>query len=178
MPFWRRWRGGDLRFSCALSIVGLDASGRFGRCWGCGGGGDEELCVCHIDLRNCFWSLRLPETFWGAFRISDGEGGVLSFICLPFVWKYSAILCRKVFERLLEKIGLVGVLVLIYIDDLLIVGEGKGRMCEHAMRAVQALRAAGGVISPKRTFQPVTPLVWLGEDVDLGGGSLWTAGNA
>ena len=33
--------------------------------------------MCHIDLSNCFWSLRLPEAFWGAFRISDGEGGVL-----------------------------------------------------------------------------------------------------
>ena len=30
-----------------------------------GGGGDEELCMCHIDLSNCFWSPRLPEAFWG-----------------------------------------------------------------------------------------------------------------
>ena len=27
---------------------------------GVGGG---ELCMCHIDLSNCFWSLRLPEAF-------------------------------------------------------------------------------------------------------------------
>ena len=142
-----------------------------------GVGGDEELCVCHIDLSNCFWSLRLPETFWGAFRFSDGEGGVLSFRCLPFGWKYSPILCRKVLERLVEGIGLVGLLVLIYIDNVLIVGRGKGRAQEHAMGAVQAWRARGGVISPKSTLEPVTRLVWLGKDVDLGG-SLRTAGNA
>ena len=66
--------------------------------------------MCHIDLSNCFWSLRLPEAFWGAFRISDGEGGVLSFRCLPFGWKYSPILCqKKVLERVVEEIGLVGV---------------------------------------------------------------------
>ena len=47
------------------------------------GGRDEERCMCHIDLSTCFWSLRLPEVFLGAFRISDGEGGVLSFRCLP-----------------------------------------------------------------------------------------------
>ena len=134
--------------------------------------------MCHIDLSNCFWSLRLPETFWGAFRISDGEGGVLSFKCLPFGWKYSPILCQKVLERLVEEIGLVGVLVLIYIDDVLIVGRGRARVGEQAMRAVQALRAAGGVISPKSTLEPFTRLVWLWKDVDLGGGSLRTAGNA
>ena len=70
--------------------------------------------MCHNDLGNCFWSLRLPETFWGAFRIADGEAGILSFRCLPFGWKYSPILCQKVLERLVEEIGMVGVLVLIY----------------------------------------------------------------
>ena len=78
----------------------------------------------------------------------------------------------------MEEIGLAGVLVLIYIDDVLIVGRGKGRVLGQAMRAVQALCAAGGVISAKSTFEPVTRLVWLGKDVDLGGGSLRTAGNA
>ena len=78
----------------------------------------------------------------------------------------------------MEEIGLVGVLVEIYIDDVLIVGRGKARVREQALRAAEALRAAGGVISPKSTLQPATHLVWLGKDVDLGGGSLRTAGNA
>ena len=90
----------------------------------------------HIDLGNCFWSLRLPQTFWGAFRISDGEGGVLSFRCLPFGWKYSHLLCKKVLESIVEEIGLVGVLVLIDIDNVLIMGHGKGRVREQVMRAV------------------------------------------
>ena len=107
--------------------------------------------MCHIDLSNSFWSLLLPEAFRVAFRISDGEGGVLSFRCLPFGWKYSPILCQKVLERLVEEIGMVGVLVLIYIDDVLIVGRGKARVHEQAPRAVEGLRAAGGVISPKST---------------------------
>ena len=110
-------------------------------------------------------------------RMARGGGG-LSFRCLPFGWKYSPILCQKVLERLVEEIGLVGVLVLIYIDDVLIVGRGKGHVRGQAMRAVQALRAAGGVISPKSTLEPVAHLVWLGKDVDLSGGSLPTAGNA
>ena len=134
--------------------------------------------MCHIYLTNCFWSLRLPEAFWGAFRILDGEGGILSFTCLLFGWKYSPIVCQKLWEQIVEEIGLVGVLVLIYIDDVLIMGRGKARVREKTRRAVEALRAAGGVISPKSTLEPVTRLVWLGKDVDLGGGSLRTAVNA
>ena len=75
----------------------------------------------------------------------------------------------------MEEIGLVGVLVLIYIDDVLIVGRGRARVRDQAMRAVQALRAAGGVMSPESTLEPVTRLVWLGKDVDLGGQSVRTA---
>ena len=56
--------------------------------------------MCHIDLSNFFWLLRLPKSFRGAFRISGGEGGVLSFGCLPFGGKYSPILCQKALERL------------------------------------------------------------------------------
>ena len=73
----------------------------------------------------------------------------------------------KVLQNLVEEIGVVGVLVLIYIDDVLIVGRDKGRVRGQAMRAVQALRAAGGVIIPKSTLEPVTRLVWLGKDSPL-----------
>ena len=68
--------------------------------------------------------------------------------------------------------------MLIYIDDVLIVGRGKGHVREQAMRTVRALRAAGGNISPKSTLEPVTRLVWSGKDADLSGGSPRTAGNA
>ena len=97
-----------------------------------GGGEDGELCMCHSDLGNCFWSLRLPEDFWGAFRISDGEGRVLAFRCLPFGRKYSPILYQRVLERLMEEARLVGVLILVYLDDVLIVGQGRLRMRTQA----------------------------------------------
>ena len=53
-------------------------------------------------------------------------------------------------------------------------GACVGRLCTRCRRCVRG----GGVISPKSTLEPVTRLVWLGKDVDLGGGGLRTAGNA
>ena len=63
----------------------------------------------------------------------------------------------------------MGMGVLIYIDIVLLVGRGRGRVREKSMHAVQALRAAGGVIRPKSTLEPVTRLVRLGKDGDFGG---------
>ena len=72
----------------------------------------------------------------------------------------------------------MGVLVLIYIDDVLSVGRGKGHVRGQSMRVVRAWPAAGGLLSPKSTFEPVKRPVWLRKDVELGGGSLRTSGNA
>ena len=72
----------------------------------------------------------------------------------------------------------MGMLVLIYIDDEHIMGRGRVQVREQAMRAVQALGAAGGVIGPKSTLEPFTRSLWHGKDVDSGGASLRMAGNA
>ena len=47
----------------------------------------EPLLVCHVDLKNAFWSLRLAEEFRNPFRVSvDGEFG----------WQFSPALCQIV----------------------------------------------------------------------------------
>ena len=74
--------------------------------------------------------------------------------------------------------GLSGVLVLIYLDDVLVVGRGRARVREQTAKATEALRCAGAVVSPKSTLEPVQRLVWLGKDIDLKGGEVRTAGNA
>ena len=136
-----------------------------------GGGGDNELCMCHVDL-SCLWSLRLPEDFLGSFSYlgrCGGGGGGLAFRCLPFGWKYNPVLCQRVMERLMEKADMVGVLVLIYLDDGLVVGRGRLQVREQAHCAVDTLRSVGTIMSPKTTLEPVTRLVWLGKDINLGG---------
>ena len=81
--------------------------------------------MCHIDLSNCFWYLCLPARCHDCFCILGDSGEVLSFHCLPFGWKYSHILCQKVMEHLVAREGLVGVVVMVYLDDVLVVGRGK-----------------------------------------------------
>ena len=103
---------------------------------------------------------------------------MLAFRCLPFGWRYSPLLCQRVLERLVTDAGLSGVVVLIYLDDVLVVGRGRARVRKQMARATEALRRARAVVSPKSTLEPVQRLVWLGKDIDLGGGEVRTAGNS
>ena len=140
------------------------------------GGGGERNCVCAILTSVIVFgrcASRKPSAGPSVSRMVREEF-CRSDACL-LVGSIAPLCAKKVLERLVEETGLVEVLVLIYIEDVLIVGRGKGRVRGQAMRAVQALRAAGGVI--KSTLEPVARPVWLGKDVDFGGGSLRTAGN-
>ena len=103
---------------------------------------------------------------------------MLAFRCLPFGWRDSPLFCQRQLERLVADAGLSGVLVLIYLDDVLVVGRGRARVRKQTARATEALRRAGAVFRPKSTLEPVQRLVWLGKDIDLKGGEERTAGNA
>ena len=61
-------------------------------------GEDPVLCACHIDLSNCFWSLKTPVEFADAFRVSV-DGLLYSFDCLPFQWTHSPAICQAVMIR-------------------------------------------------------------------------------
>ena len=79
---------------------------------------------------------------------------MLSFHCLPFVWKYSPILCQKVMEHLVARAGLVGVVVMVYFDDVLVIGRGNPNTREPAASLVLHLRREGALVSVKSTFEP------------------------
>ena len=89
-------------------------------------------------------------------------GGDWAFRCLPFGRKYSPVRCQRVLERLIEDAGLVGVLVLVYLDDVLIVGQGRLRVrTQMKMSSERALR--GGCQSEEHTGAGYTPGVALEE---------------
>ena len=101
--------------------------------------------------------MRFPEYFWVAFGIPVGEGGLLPFRCPPFGWKYNPMLSHRMLEQLIEEAWLVGVLVSIYLDDMLVFCWGGSRTCAHKQGVRWTLCNLG----------LATRLVWLGMDPDL-----------
>ena len=126
------------------------------------------LLACHVDLKNAFWSLRLPPQFQDSFRV-EIEGTIYGFSCLPFGWQFSPAICQTVLGFILERLSLVSVLVLHYLDDFLIVGYGSDNVRSAAHQLCSSLRLEGAIISPKSVLEPVPELDWLGKHLVLSG---------
>ena len=126
------------------------------------------MLAFHVDLKNAFWSLRLPDAFRQAFRVSI-DGQTFAFNCLPFGWQYSPVICRTVLGYLPQGLDLVSVLVLHYLDDFLVLGFGAGNVRLAAARLGDLLGRQGAIISPKSILEPVPSIVWLGKKLVLSG---------
>ena len=126
------------------------------------------LLACHVDLKNAFWSLRLPDAFKQTFRVSI-DGQTFAFNCLHFGWQYSPVICQTVLGYLLQGLDLVSVLVLHYLDDFLVLGFGAGNVRSAAARLCDLLGREGAIISPKSILEPVPSIVWLGKQLVLSG---------
>ena len=50
-----------------------------------------------------------------------------------------------------------------YIDDFLVVGYGKNRVCKDARALCGTLREAGAIISIKSVLEPVPEIPWFGK---------------
>ena len=137
------------------------------------------LLACHVDLKNAFWSLRLPPQYQDSFTV-DIDGTACGFSCLPFGWRFSPAICQTILCFMLDRLSLVSILVLHYLDDFLLVVYGSGNVRSAASQLCSALRLEGAIISPKSVLEPVTEIDWLGKHLvlsgDLAGFLRWRGG--
>ena len=129
-------------------------------------GDDPGFCACHIDLSNCLWSLKTPVEFADTFRVSVGRL-LYSFDCLPFRWTHSPAIYQAVMVLLVRDAGVEGVLVLVYPDDVFVIGYGRKWVSVQAGIIASRLREAGAIVSPKSTLEAVTGLAWIGKFFDF-----------
>ena len=69
----------------------------------------------------------------------------------------------------MDRLSLVSVLVLHYLDDFLVVGYGLGNVRSAAGQLCSALRLEGAIISPKSILEPVPEIDGLGKRPVLSG---------
>ena len=137
-------------------------------------GEEPVLCACHIDLSNCFWSLKTPVEFSDAFRVSV-DGLLHSFDCLPVGWTHSPAISQAVMVRLVQDAGVEGVLVLVYLDDVFVIGYGRRWVSMQASVVASRLREEGAIVRPKSTLEAVTGLAWIGKFFDFQEATVSTA---
>ena len=127
----------------------------------------------------------MPPEYQDSFRV-DIDGTTYGFSCLPFGWQFPPAICHTVLDFILDRLSLVYVLVLHYLDDFLVVGYGSGNVRSAASQLCSALRLEGAIIKPKSILEPVPEIEWLDKRLVLpgelagvfamaGGGKSWLA---
>ena len=104
--------------------------------------GGQPLLACHIYISHCFWSLILPPQYRQSFCIRVDDT-VYAFQALPFGWAYSPMICQDVLTDIVRRARMREIVVLIYYDDMLVIGFGSFRV-KPAADAIVALCISKG----------------------------------
>ena len=134
------------------------------------------LLACHVDISNCFWSLVLPPQYRQSFRIR-ADDTVYAFKALPFGWAYSLVICQKVLTDIVRRARVRDVVILVYHDDILVIGFGNGHVQLAADAIVTLLISAGALVTPKSILPPLNSIDWIGKQFRFGEGVISSSRN-
>ena len=132
---------------------------------------DRPLFCTHVDLKNAFWSFKLPRRHERAFRFRMRWEGVERVFCMsrmPFGWKHSPLFCQTALGRIVRPLIPEGYTLFHYLDDFLILGPDPARLRVVTARVVKALEEAGFIVSGRGTLEPVTDIFFLGKYINFG----------
>jgi hypothetical protein len=126
----------------------------------------KNAYMAKIDLKDMFWQVPVhprDQRFLGF----HWQGKNYTFNGLPMGLTSSPMIATKVFKPVIAKLQEMGHQVLIYIDDLLILGRTQAE-CEAAVRATLTLLDSLGVIVnwDKSELIPTQVITYLGFEID------------
>jgi hypothetical protein len=126
----------------------------------------KDAYMAKIDLKDMFWQIPVHHQD-RRFLAFHWEGKNYSFKGLPMGLTSSPMVATKVFKPVVAKLQEMGHQVLIYIDDLLILGRTKAE-CEAAVRATLELLDSLGVIInwEKSCLTPSQQITYLGFEIN------------
>jgi hypothetical protein len=122
--------------------------------------------LASLDLTDCFWGLPVaPED--QRFLSFQWRGTNYSFRCLPFGLSLSPYFITKLYRSMVARLQEEGHHVIIYLDDLLIVGDSKASCARSVSRARELLTELGAKINfAKSSLEPSQQLEYLGFQID------------
>ena len=85
---------------------------------------------------------------------------------MPFGWKFSPLLCQLALQKVIEGIVPPPMIIFHYLDDFLLMGGCPAELKEVTRWVVEALKAAGFLVSPKSVLEPTTRILFLGKHID------------
>ena len=134
----------------------------------------KNCWMASLDLTDCFWGLPLDEKDQRACAF-QWRGKNYVFRCLPFGLSLSPYFITKLYRNVVEHLQARGHRVIIYIDDILILGNNK-KECERSVQAVRScLHDLGARINEEKSHTtPTQKLEYLGFILDSKAMKIWT----
>ena len=85
---------------------------------------------------------------------------------MPFGWKLFPLLCQLALQKVIAGIVPPHLIIFHHLDDFLLMGGCPAELREVTRRVVEALKAAGCLVSPKSVLEPTTRILFLGKHID------------
>ena len=122
--------------------------------------------MASLDLTDCFWGLPVAERDQ-RFLAFHWKGKNYTFNCLPFGLKLSPLFITKLYRHVVAQLQSEGHRVIIYLDDLLIIGDSPVACQRSVSRARELLEDLGAKINySKSSLSPSRRIEYLGFEID------------
>ena len=122
----------------------------------------KDCWMASLDLSDCFWGLPVYETDQ-RFLSFEWRGTTYSFRCLPFGMALSPLFITKLYRHVVQHLQARGMRAMIYIDDLLILGDSKEECAATARAAQDLLIDLGAIVNKEKSnLMPAQEAEYLG----------------
>ena len=133
--------------------------------------------LCKIDLQGAYLSIPVAKRA-RVYLHFLWKGKLYQFTCLPFGLASSPRIFTKCLKLLLVYLQALGVHLLVYLDDFLIMAHKREQCLEQAQLIVGLLEKLGYLINrEKSVLEPTQRLEYLGFLIDTCGNKVFLAGN-
>ena len=126
-----------------------------------------RVFLAKLDLQNAYWSIHLPVAWRRVFVVQGGSGRKFRYSRLPFGWSYSPAICQRLVQAIIRRVlSRHGVRGWVYLDDILISCQRRGRLRRASRDCKVRLRKAGFIVGSKSDTTPTECLGFIGKTLD------------
>ena len=128
--------------------------------------GISQACMATIDISRAYRNFRTCPSDWPLLIIKTDDQYFID-TALPFGCRMSSYYMMSIANFIIRALDKQGIKVLIYLDDILIIGPNEAATQEAYTRVLHLLTDLGLPAAPHKLTPPSRKLVWLGIHIDL-----------